>query len=170
MDLLFKRSQTSGGVGAVKFQLWGMIELSKTEQDLVKKYKFDQAVLIESLEPGLVKKVVIVAAIAIAVFMIVLGALLGEAGLALGFIAGLGCAYYYYHQSRETVFVKDLLHGRYFTCDSVVDLARKEAWLETVCGYLRQVMESARNWDGTDRHKFEPLPKEEARSVILRGI
>ena len=31
------------------------------------------------------------------------------------------------NEKRETIFVKDMLHGRNFTCDSVVELAKKEA-------------------------------------------
>ena len=70
---------------------------------------------------------------------------------------------------RETIFVKDLLHGRNFTCESVVELARKEAWLEGACGVFRQVMESAKHWDGVERHTIEPLPKEQAKELILRA-
>ena len=84
--------------------------------------------------------------------------------------AGIGAGYWFFNEKRETIFVKDLLHGRYFSCGSVIALARKEAWLETVVSYLRQVMESAKNWDGTERHKIEALPKDEARQVILRGL
>ena len=94
----------------------------------------------------------------------------GTIGILIGFLAGIGAGYWYFNEKRETVFVKDLLHGRHFTCDSVVELARKEAWLETIVGFLRQVMESAKHWDGTDRHQIEPLPKDEARQVILKGI
>lgn len=58
----------------------------------------------------------------------------------------------------------------FFSCDRVVELTRKEAWLETVVSYLRQVMESAKHWGGTERHMIEPLPKDESRQVILRGL
>ena len=91
-------------------------------------------------------------------------------GAVLALIAGLGAGYWWYHQKRETIYVKDLLHGRHFNCDSVVELARKEAWLGTVVSFLRQVMESAKHWDGTERHTVEPLPKDEARQVIIKGI
>ncbi|MGV6850283.1 MAG: hypothetical protein ACWA5A_18070 [Marinibacterium sp.] len=52
----------------------------------------------------------------------------------------------------------------------MIELARKEAWLGTVVSFLRQVMESAKHWDGTQRHTVEPLPKEEARQVIIKGL
>lgn len=62
------------------------------------------------------------------------------------------------------------MHGRYFSCGSVVELARKEAWLETATAFLRQVMESAKHWDGTERRPVEVLPKDEAKRIILRGF
>ena len=67
------------------------------------------------------------------------------------------------------VFVIDMLHGRNFTCDSVIELAKKEAWLEGACALFRQVMESAKHWDGVERHTIEPLPKEQAKELILRA-
>ena len=87
---------------------------------------------------------------------------------AMGVVGFLG--FWYINEKRETIFVSDLLHGRHFRCESVIELARKEAWLTTVTGFLRQVMESAKNWDGTERHTVKPLPKDEARQVIIKGI
>ncbi len=93
-----------------------------------------------------------------------------SAGFLLGLISAGGFSYWYINEKRETIFVRDLLHGRHFKCESVVELARKEAWLTTIVSYLRQVMESAKNWDGTERHTVEPLPKDEARQFIIKSI
>ncbi len=169
MDLLFKREQTPGKLARVNFKLWGKIELNEDEQTLVERYRFDEAVLIVAEQPGLIRRSIIVGVIVMLVVGLLFAAFQAFAGL-IAVLAGIGAGYWYFNEKRETVFVKDLLHGRHFTCDSVVELARKEAWLEMIVGFLRQVMESAKHWDGTERHEIEPLPKDEARQVIIRGI
>jgi hypothetical protein len=171
MNLLFKREQTSGKMGRVKFKLWGKVELDDDEKAIVKRYRFDNAILIAAIQPELIRRClyisggifVVGSAIFSAIFTFVVGSILGA-------IAAAGGAYWYFHQNRETIFVKDLIHGRHFTCDSVIELARKEAWLEYVSAFLRQVMESAKHWDGTETHAITPLPKDEARQVIIRGL
>lgn len=171
MDLLFKREQTAGQLARVQFKLWSMIELDEEEQALVDRYRFQDAVLIAAIQPNLLRKTLFVAGCAFVVAFVLISTLMGFGiAILLSAGAGFGAGYWFLNEKRETIFVKDLLHGRYFSCDSVVELARKEAWLETVVGFLRQVMESARHWDGTQRHAIEPLPKDEARQVILRGI
>lgn len=170
MDLLFKREQTSGKIGRVAFKLWGKIELDEDEQALVKRYKFDQAILIAAIQPSLLRNAGLLSLLALFLVYSVFNPLLPSVAPILGVLAGGGAAYWYYHNNRETIFVRDLLHGRHFSCDSVVELARKEAWLTTIVSFLRQVMESAKHWDGTEKHAIEPLPKDEARQVILRGI
>lgn len=170
MDLLFKREQTPGKLSRVNFKLWGKIELDEDEQAIVKRYRFDEAVLIEAIQPRLLRNTIIVAIVVFVICLAIFTGMFGRFGPILSILAGIGAGYWYFNEKRETVFVKDLLHGRHFTCDSVVELARKEAWLETIVGFLRQVMESAKHWDGTDRHQIEPLPKDEARQVILKGI
>lgn len=171
MDLLFKREQTPGKLAKVQFKLWGKIELDEEEQALVNRYRFHDAILIAAIQPNLLRKTIFVV---VGVFAIVFALLAGSMGFGGAFllstVAGIGAGYWYLNEKRETIFVKDLLHGRYFSCDSVVELARKEAWLETVVAFLRQVMESAKHWDGTERHTIEPLPKDEARQVILKGL
>ena len=167
MDLLFKREQSSDGAGRVKFRLWGKIELNEDEQEIVKRYRFDDAVLIEVIEPRLARRCLY---IGIGVFVLVAPIVGGFAGYTVGALAGGGVAYWYFTDKRETVYVSDLLHGRHFTCDGVVELARKEEWLRIITSFLRQVMESAKHWDGTERHAIEPLPKDEARRFIIQGL
>ena len=171
MNLLFKRGQAPGSFAGVVFRLWGKIELGEDEKEIIKRYRFDDAVLIAAVQPGLFRNA---AVIAVVVFVLAFGFLSFNWQMTGGFLVSAIAApiagFWYYHESRETIYVRDLLRGRYFTCKSVIDLARKEAWLTTIVSFLRQVMESAKHWDGTERHDIEPLPKDEARQVIIRGI
>jgi hypothetical protein len=117
---------------------------------------------------GAIKLGAVVFVIAALLFSYLLSS--GTLGFVLGLAAGVGAGYWLMNEKRETIFVKDLLHGRNFTCDSVVELAKKEAWLEGACSMFRQVMESAKHWDGVERHTIDPLPKEQARELILRAF
>jgi hypothetical protein len=170
MKLLFKRNQTPGQVGKVKFQLWGKVELDEDESEIVKRYKFDNAILIEAVQPTLIRNAVLIAIGVWVVLATVLAPGMGTMGFVLGVLGGAGAGYFYFHQKRETIFVKDLIHGRYFTCDSIIELARKEAWLGVVTSFLRQVMESAKHWDGTETLDIDALPKDEAKLVMIRGL
>lgn len=171
MELLFKREQTSGSVGKVKFKLWGKVKLDEDEQAIVKRYRFDDAILIAAIQPNLIRTCLY---IAVGVFVLTFGFLMTQAGATFAFflaaIVSCGVTYWYFNEKRETIYVKDLIHGRYFSCNSVVELAQKEAWLEVVTSFLRQVMESAKHWDGTETHTINPLPKDEARQIIIKGL
>ena len=177
MNLLFKRSQTAATAALPllrprpKFRLWAKLELEPEEQTVLDHYHFDDSVLIEAFEAELLHKAAYVG-IAVFVFFVLFffWSLHFAALFFWGAIVAGAAAFFYYDKYRETIFVKDLLHGRYFTCGSVVDLARKEAWLETVCAYLRQVMESAKHWDGTKAIKIEALDKELAKQIIIKGV
>lgn len=168
MEILFKREQTVGNLKRVNFKLWGQIELDEDEREIVKRYRFDDAVLIEAIQPKLLRNSVLLSLVVFIPTLTFMGPM-GTVGIPLAFLAASGAGYWYFNDKRETIFVKDLLHGRHFSCDSVIELARKEAWLVNIVSYLRQVMESAKQWDGTERHFVEALPKEEARQVILRS-
>jgi hypothetical protein len=183
MDLLFKREQSSGPVGtnlplpnllglnAPKFKLWAKIELEADEQAVMDHYHFDQSILIDGFQPELIRKTASIAAGAFVAGMILFWIMFGfSTGLLLGLIVGGATAYFYYDKKRETIFVRDLLHGRYFSCGSVIELARKEAWLETITAFLRQVMESAKHWDGTETIKIEAMPKELAKQIMIKGL
>lgn len=171
MELLFKRQQTSGTANRVKFKLWGKVEFDEHEKAIVKRYRFDDAIMIAVIQPALIRNTLIVAACVFVVLQLILLTTFSfTVAFAFSAIFGAGAGYWFFHEKRETIFVRDLIHGRHFICDSVVELARKEAWLETVSAYLRQVMESAKYWNGTARLPIEPLPKDEARRVILRGL
>jgi hypothetical protein len=171
MNLLFKREQTTGKLSRVNFKLWGKVELSEEEQALVKRYRFDEAVLIAVVQPNLLRQAIFIGfGIFVVVTVILSKIATGGTAAMLGLLAGGGAAYWWINEKRETIFVRDLIHGRHFICDSVIELAKKEAFLTTVVSFLRQVMESAKHWEGTQSHVIEPLPKDEARQVILRGV
>ncbi|MCJ8325169.1 MAG: hypothetical protein HRU29_11870 [Rhizobiales bacterium] len=171
MNILFKRTQTTGKMARVHFKLWGKIEFDAEEQKIVNRYRFDNAILIVADQPKLIRKS---SYVGFGVFLLLYSIISAGFGMSAGFFLGLlgggAGAYWYFNENRETILVKDLIFGRFFSCDSVVDLARKEAWLSTVVSYLRQVMESAKHWDGTETIKVDPLPKDQAKLVILRGI
>lgn len=172
MELLFKREQTTGKMSRVNFKLWGKLEVSADEQALINRYRFDESVLIGSDDSELLRKAIklgaIVFVITAALFTYILSN--GTFGFLGGAACGVGTGYWHMNEKRETIFVKDMLHGRNFTCDSVVELAKKEAWLEGASALFRQVMESAKHWDGVERHTIEPLPKEQAKELILRAF
>jgi len=171
MEILFRRDQSKGTTGNVKFKLWSKIELDENEAQVVKHYSFDDAILIDSLEPELIRKSAYVGLAVMAIIFLLVGSQAGFGiGMFISLLGGGAAGYFYYDKNRETIFVKDLLHGRYFDCASVIELARKEAWLETITGFLRQVMESAKHWDGTETRPIEVLPKGEAKRLIIKGL
>jgi hypothetical protein len=170
MKLLFKRAQTDGVSGKVTFKLWAQTELDDDEKQMVQRYKFDSAKLIDVFQPNLLRTAIGVG-IAAAIGLYVLFSMMGiPMTTLLGLAGGAGAAYFYYDRNRESVFVRDLIHGRHFACDSIVDLARKEAWLASVVSVLRQIMESAKHWDGTETIPIEALSKEEAKYIALKGL
>lgn len=172
MELLFKREQSSDQIGRVRFKMWGKIETTEDEDALIRRYQLDEAVLIGADDSLLYPAAAKIGGIVFVISAVLIWYLMSN--FALGFLAGaaagFGAAYWYVNEKRETVFVRDLMHGRHFKCESVVELAKKEAWLEGACGVFRQVMESAKHWDGVERHTIDPLPKEQAKELILRAF
>lgn len=171
MKILFNRKQTSGRFAKVQFRLWCKIELDEEETDILRRYRFENAVLIAALQPQLVRQSILIGTAA-GVIVALLAYLKFSISLSivLGLIVGGAAGYWFFHERRETIFVKDLLHGRHFSCNSVIELAKKEAWLQSVVAFLRQVMESAKHWNGTEALDIEALPKDEAKLVLLRGL
>jgi hypothetical protein len=158
MELLFKRDQGNGKLGGINFTLWGKIELTEEEQAIVERYHFDKAIMIEVVQPSLLKTTGFLAfGVFILAYAIVAAIGSSDAGLILGVLAAGGFGYWYFNEKRETIFVSDLLHGRNFKCDNVIDLAKEEARLTGMASVLRQVMESAKHWDGTQAITIDPL-------------
>ncbi|MEM7243585.1 MAG: hypothetical protein AAF429_15515 [Pseudomonadota bacterium] len=182
MDILFRRDQFAKSSGRIIFKLWSQIDVSEEEQKIIDKYMFKNAVVIFADQPGLIRRSIIAGILSMFGFAFVVSIFMGITGAMrhqvvnpsimsfLPVLVGLIVGYVYFHQKRETIYVKDLLRGRSFKCNSVIDLVRKEAWLNSVVSFLRQVMESAKHWDGTEQHPVEVLPKDEARAFILKGL
>lgn len=170
MNLLLKREQSTGTAGRVTFRLWAKTELDNEETAIVGRYRFDHAKVIDIPQPGLLRTAILVGLGALLACLFLLSGLGWQWSFMLGILAGSVGGYLYYDQNRQSVMFRDLMHGRHFACDSVVDLARKEAWLGTVASFLRQVMVSAQHWDGTETLPIEALSKQEAKFITLRGL
>lgn len=186
MNVLFKRTQSQGNqlladIKAIPvisnftprpwFRLWAKIELDSEEQAVSNHYHFDKYILLDAFEPDLLRRTAYVFGGVFAAALLVFSAMTSfSTGLWLGFIAAAVAAYLYYEKHRERMQVSDLLAGHYYKCKSIVDLARKEAMIETASQFLRQVMESAKHWDGTETVKVEALSKEEAKRIIIKGL
>ena len=54
-----------------------------------------------------------------------------------------------------------------FCCDSIIELIQKEAFLEGISEYLRQVLESAKNWHDREVIPIKPLDKALAKQAVL---
>jgi len=168
MNILFHRTQASGNFGRVNFKLFAQVELDEEEKALVKRYHFDEAVLIAELQPTLIRNTGIVGALSFFVsFSIFFWMASFGMALFVALLVGIGAGWWFLNEKRETIFMRDLMNGRHFKCTSVIDLAKKEAWLGNVVATLRQVMVSAKNWDGPEKHEVEPLPPEIAKEMVL---
>lgn len=167
MKLLFKREQATGKFGQALFKLWGKIDLDDLEAEAVRKYSFDNKILIEVEQTTLIRSAAIMGFLALVAVYAILW-ILGLASALIALVAGVAAGYFYFHQKRETIFVKDLMHGRYFTCRSVIELAQKEAKLDELVTVLRQVMETAKHWDGTESVDVPVLDKDAAKQLVIQ--
>lgn len=167
MELLFNREQTSGRFKRVAFKLWGKIELTDDERALMKRYQFDDTILLYEETPNLGRNAVFVGLLT-GLFIYLIGNQLmpTSVAIAIGVLAFAGATFWWYNEKRETIFVRDMLHGRYFKCGSIVQLCKKEDHLSTIVAIFRQVMESAKHWDDAERLEVEVLSKEEARELL----
>jgi len=170
MQLLLRRSQAKTTFGRPVFKLWAKLEFEGDEEAIIKRYSFQSAILIERSQPSLLRRSGLVGVIFMAVVVAVLADFGWQLAGTLGVLGGLAAGWLYFDRNRETIFVKDLIHGRFFDCGSIIDLVRKEAWLGIVTSFLRQVMESAKHWDGTEAMPIDALSKQEAKYVVIRGL
>ena len=76
---------------------------------------------------------------------------------------------FYYNEVREHIYVRDLIHGRKFRCFSIVELLQKEEYLRVLAMYLRQVLESAKNWGGREAVPIPRLSPEDAKLLVLKS-
>ena len=167
MKLLLKREQTSGRFLDVQFKLWAKIELDDAEQALVDRYRFADSVLIDGAEQNLLRRACMIGGAITLILGFLLHEPMGSAGsLLLGLMFGGGVGYWYYNENRETLFLKDLLYGRSFTCPGIIALAKKEAWIEELSVIARQVIETAKHWGGTQTNDIPVLEPKEAKAMV----
>lgn len=181
MKLLFDRDQTGSAVfslvplrigSGVTFKLTAELELDQEEEALLNRYKLTNAPLVlsdpiedlkQAFRPGsLMGLMTFVVFWIIGSFTFALG---------LGLLATIVMTAVYFKTLREQIIVSDLLAGgRTFRCDSIIALIQKEAYLEGVCSYLRQVLESAKHWGDREAIDIPPLSKEAAKLAVLKAL
>jgi len=171
MNILFRREQRTGVFGKIIFHLWCKIEPDEEEQKLIDTYNLRGALLIAVLQPLLIRNSILFGLLfffltGYAAQIFFYNSMPTNVGIAL--VGALGAGYWWYNQRRETIYLKDLAHGRQFKCNSIINLIKKEAELEGIVGLVRQVLESAKHWDGTETIPIEALPKDEAKQYVLR--
>lgn len=169
MDLLLKREQSKNLFGRVIFRLWVMSEMGEDEQALIDRYELaDSRVLIGDDEKAL-KWAFVLGLIATIVSGLVLFIdSLELKSVILSIPIGIAVGYWWMNEKRETIFLRDLIHGRRFKCSSIIDLAKKESMIEDACVVLRQVLETSKHWDGLEKRPIPVLSKEAAKDVVLR--
>lgn len=180
MNLLFKRDQKSGALfslvplrigSGVMFQLHAELELDDEERQLVSTYRLAKHRIVSSdpiddirqaFRPALL--------LGLITFVVFWFLSTFTTAVSLAILVVLVMTVVYFRALREEIVVAHLTEGgRTFYCDSIVELIQKEAYLEYVCGYLRQVLESAKHWDDRERIPIAPLKKEEAKQAVLRA-
>lgn len=176
MKLLMKRNQKMTSSSRVNFILWAKIETDEQEAALIQNYQMKSAMLVPIFQPNLLRNSLFVTLIAGLLSYIPISVFFASAHIPgpmpraiAAFIAGYVIGQIYYTSKRETIYVRDLLLGRKFTCKSVIELARKEAFIESVTTYFRQVVESAKHWDGQEAIDIHPMHPAEAKRFILSG-
>ena len=187
MHLLFKRAQVYGFDGSPRFRLLSRIDVDLEEQGLIDRYRMRSAVIIYRERENHIRDSIfygVIAALGVAtVFNIArvnvrgFGNWYAHVKFSAPYVdwllfafAILLCSYIAYHQLRRTIYVRDLLRGRSTTCDSVVELAREEAYIQMVVSFFRQVLETAKNWGHYEAVDIPALPPDEAKKMVIRGI
>lgn len=177
MNLLLNRDQKSAALfsliplrigSGVTFTLQATLELDEEEQALLSKYNFTKSALVVS-DPIDDLKMAFRPALVLGILAFIVVWFFGtfSTALSLAIVVTLIMTGVYFKTLREQIIVSDLLgNGRKFRCDSIVDLVKKEAYLQHICSYLRQVLESAKHWDDREVVPIPPLDKEEAKAAV----
>lgn len=180
MKLLLGRSQKQAvfslvplriGIG-VMFNLHAELELDAEENVLIDKYRFSSAPLVQSNPIDDLKKAfrpAVLVGLVVGAFSLAFTSI--PAAFALGGATTLVMTIIYFNVTRELILVSDLLQGgRTFRCDSIIELIEREAFLQGICSYLRQVLESAKHWDTNETVQIPPLDPAEAKQAVLKRL
>ncbi|MEM1050641.1 MAG: hypothetical protein AAGI28_00965 [Pseudomonadota bacterium] len=170
MDLLFKREQVRSLSGRVRFRMWAKVEFAEDEKALIDRYHFYEALVLIGADWTLFASTWWIWILSSAATGYLAKVMMGLWDYAIiGPFVGAVLAFMWFNERRQTIFMRDLIHGRRFKCRSVVDLAKKEARLEDACLVLRQVLETAKHWDGVQTNPIPALAKDEAKEVVVRS-
>ena len=180
MNLLIDRDQKSASLfslvplrigSGVTFTLHVSLQLDSEEEALIQKYNFAKATLVASDPIDDLKKSFRPALVLGFMSFVVIWLIISfPAALSLSIMVTLVMTGVYFETLREQIIVSELMAGgRKFRCDSIVALIQKEAYIENVCAYLRQVLESAKNWHHREVLPIAPLSKEEAKRAVLKA-
>lgn len=179
MNLLLNRSQKSAALfsliplrigSGVLFHLTAELELDEEENALLEKYRLSKAPLvlsdpIDDLKQAF-RPALLLGFLSFVVFWFLTSF---TTGISLAILVTLIMTGVYFKTLREQIIVRDLLDGgRTFRCDSIVELIKKEAYIEGVSQYLRQVLESAKHWHDREKIDIPPLDKELAKQLIAK--
>jgi len=178
MNLLLNRNQHSASLftliplrlgSGVMFKLHAELELDDEEKQLMQKYRFAQAPLVLSDPIDDLKNAFRPAALLGLITFVVFWILFSfTTAMSLALLVILVMTIVYFKTMRELILVSDLLYGgRTFRCDSIIELIQKEAFLEGISEYLRQVLESAKNWHDREIIPIKPLDKALAKQAVL---
>jgi len=179
MDLLCERKQSSAPFtlvplqfgGGVMFTLWVKSELDEEERGLLAKYNFEKALLIADDWVATLRHAFRSSLIIGIVGWLVLWTLMGfNLGTTIAVVGVIVLTAIYYNELRGHIYVRDLVHGRKFRCFSIVELLQQEERLKFLATYLRQVLESAKHWDGREAIPIPPLSREDAKQLVLKAL
>jgi hypothetical protein len=179
MKLLLERGQVGSSLfslvplrigSGVVFKLTAALELDAEEEALIARYNFASSPLVVSDPIDDLKQ-----SFRPAAFLGLLAFIVGwivfsfTTAMTLAVAVTLVMTAVYFRTLREQIIVSDLMAaGRSFRCESIVDLVKKEAYLQKVCSYLRQVIESAKHWGEREAIEIAPLSKDEAKRLIAK--
>lgn len=184
MQLLITRSQKEIPYGRPVFSLSTRFELMPIEAELIAHYKLENALLTESSESEQKKTkmrahwyALVTAAIAFVLIMLFqVGSTPYSADPETIFtnlmISGsIYCFafYFFYHQFREEIMVRDLIQGRFFFAYSVAELMAKEEEIRKMASAFRHLLEAMKTWDSTEVVSIDPGEASHARLVIDRS-
>ena len=181
MNLLLNRDQHSAALftliplrlgSGVMFKLHAELELDDEEKQLMQKYRFANAALVTSDLFEDIKRAFRPALILGALTMILFSWFGSFAtGWTLGTLVTLVMTGVYFKTERELILVRHLMDGgRTFRCDSIIELIQKEAYLQYISQYLRQVLESAKHWHDREVMPIDPLDKDAAKQAVLKRL
>lgn len=178
MNLLLKRAQKPGIVtlvplqfgGGPLFTLWAKAEFTEEEYGLVTRYRLNDALLIADDWLYMLQRSVRTALIlGVAAWWILFMFFSWAVTTGVTMVLILVLTAVYYNELREHIYVRDLVHGRTFRCFSIVELVQKEEYLKGISAYLRQVLETAKHWDGQEVVPVPTLTPQEAKALVAKG-